>query len=135
MKDTDIIMNNLFGDIPAEVRAEVELQFDVATRIAEVLKAKGVSQKELAERLNKKEAEISKWLTGTHNFTLKTLALISNALGEKIVDVPREPEIYFVPIETYIDRKINNYTFFLNRGSNVFLVDTFCNISPNHVTS
>lgn len=29
----------------------------------------------------------TKWLGGGHNFTCKTLVLISNALGEKIIQV------------------------------------------------
>ena len=35
----------------------------------------------------KTEAEVSRWLGGTHNFTLKTLALISVALGEDVITV------------------------------------------------
>jgi transcriptional regulator with XRE-family HTH domain len=44
----------------------------------------------LAHRLGKKESEISKWLTGRHNFTTKTLAHIALVLGEEVVKVPNE---------------------------------------------
>ena len=38
--------------------------------------------------LNKKESEISKWLSGTHNFEIKTIAKIESVLEENIIQVP-----------------------------------------------
>ena len=38
--------------------------------------------------LGKSESEVSKWLGGTQNFTLKTIAMISAFLGEAIIIVP-----------------------------------------------
>lgn len=37
--------------------------------------------------LGKKEPEISKWMRGTHNFTIGTIAAIEAALGEPILRV------------------------------------------------
>ena len=37
--------------------------------------------------LGKKESEISKWMRGTHNFTIETLAAIEDSLGEPILQV------------------------------------------------
>ncbi|GGM95626.1 hypothetical protein GCM10010967_31340 [Dyadobacter beijingensis] len=61
--------------------------FDISDRIHEVLEAKGISQKDLAEMLGKKESQVSKWLSGTHNFTIKTLALLEVKLGVPIFSV------------------------------------------------
>lgn len=44
-----------------------------------------MDQKDLARLMRKNESEISKWLSGTHNFTLRTIASISEALGEDIL--------------------------------------------------
>ena len=52
-----------------EARASVALSFRIVDRIREILEEKGLKQKDLAERLGKSEAEISKWMRGTHNFT------------------------------------------------------------------
>ena len=38
-------------------------------------------------RLGKNESEISKWMRGTHNFTIDTLVSIENVLGEPIIEV------------------------------------------------
>ena len=43
-----------------EVRQRVDLSFQIVDRIYEILQAKGLRQKDLAQLLGKKEAEISK---------------------------------------------------------------------------
>ena len=86
-----MIQNPLFREclaaIPEERKAEFDLSFAIAARIDEVLKRKGMTQRELAQRLGKRESEVSKWLTGRHNFTTNTLARISLALGAPIINV------------------------------------------------
>ena len=86
-----MIKNDLFRQclaaIPAEQEAEFELSYGIAERISEILKSKGLTQKEFAGQLNKRESEISKWLTGRHNFTMQTIAKIETALGCKLIDV------------------------------------------------
>lgn len=86
-----MIRNNLFrqclAEIPAEQKAEFELSYGIAERISAILKARGITQKEFAGQLNKRESEISKWLTGRHNFTMQTIAKIETSLGCKLIDV------------------------------------------------
>ena len=86
-----MIKNDLFRQclaaIPAEQKAEFELSYGIAERISEILKSKGLTQKEFAGQLNKRESEISKWLTGRHNFTMQTIAKIETALECKLIDV------------------------------------------------
>ena len=67
-----------------EARRMVDLSFRIVDRIHEILKEKGLKQKDLALRLGKNESEISKWMRGTHNFTIDTLVSIENVLGEPI---------------------------------------------------
>ena len=80
-------LRQALADIPAEQKTQIELSFAIAERIDAVLKAKGMSQKMFAQLLGKRESEISKWLTGRHNFTLQTIAKIETALGCKLIDV------------------------------------------------
>ena len=69
------------------VRQNVELSFQIVDRIHEILESRGLKQKDLAMMLGKKEAEISKWMRGTHNFTIDTLASIEKALDAPILQV------------------------------------------------
>ena len=79
-----MIQNKLFRDclaaIPAEQKAEFDLSFGIAERIS-------LTQKDFARLLNKRDSEISKWLTGRHNFTTQTIALIETALGSKLISI------------------------------------------------
>ena len=70
-----------------DIRQSVALSFRIVDRIHEILQEKGLKQKDLALRLGKSEAEISKWMRGTHNFTIDTLVSIEDALGAPIVQV------------------------------------------------
>lgn len=69
------------------VRQKVNLSFQIVDRIHDILTAKGYKQKDLAKMLGKSEAEISKWMRGTHNFTLDTIMNIEDVLGERILVV------------------------------------------------
>ena len=73
--------------IPNEIDIFVTRSFDIVDRIHEVLSMKNLSQKDLAVLLDKKESEVSKWMSGTHNFTLKTLVRIEDILGFPIIKV------------------------------------------------
>ena len=92
---TNRIMDEIRSTITPEMKLQMEMSVAIANRIYEILEAKGMTQKELAQKLGKIETEVSRWLSGTHNLTLSTICKISAALGEEIVIVPKlalEPE-------------------------------------------
>lgn len=74
--------------IPDDVRKQVNLSMSISDRIAGILKDKGMTQRDFAKGIGRSEAEVSRWLGGTHNFTMSTIAKISAYLGEDIVTVP-----------------------------------------------
>lgn len=87
---TNPLFRECLAQVSDETRAEFDLSFEIADRIDAMLKKRGITQKELAVKMGKRESEISKWLTGRHNFTTKTLAGISVALGEPVISIPRQ---------------------------------------------
>lgn len=74
-------------NIPNELKIQIDLSFAIADKIASVFKEQGMTNKEFAKLVGKTEAEVSRWLGGTHNFTLKTIARISSALDCEIIKV------------------------------------------------
>ena len=60
----------------------------VAIKIADALKAKGISQKKFAEMTGRSESEISEWLSGDRNFTIDTLSDIKKYLGLDLLNIP-----------------------------------------------
>lgn len=68
----------------------VDYTFDLSNRIQFLLDKKSMDQKDLAKALDKNESEISKWLSGSHNFTLKTVAKIEEILEGKLLEIVNE---------------------------------------------
>jgi transcriptional regulator with XRE-family HTH domain len=87
------ILENRRRQVNPEIRESVDLSFQIVDRIHEILVEKGLKQKDLALLLGKKEAEISKWMRGTHNFTIDTLVTIERALQAPILQVIHQEEV------------------------------------------
>jgi transcriptional regulator with XRE-family HTH domain len=68
----------------------VDKNLMITEQVFQYLRDLGWTQKELAARVGKSEAEISKWLSGAHNLTLKSLAKLELALGEDVITTPSE---------------------------------------------
>lgn len=81
--------SEVFERIPKHIEKQVDLSMMVSDKIADILSAKGMTQKMFAKEIGRSEAEVSRWLGGTHNFTLSTLAKISSCLGEDIIKVAK----------------------------------------------
>lgn len=67
-----------------------------------VLQEKGWSQKDLAEALGKSTAEVSKWLSGSHNLTLRSIAKMEAALAADIILTPKKAALKFKQVEYII---------------------------------
>lgn len=86
MKKSSIIEARRAG-VPSEIRRRVDLSFLIVDRIHDILRERGLRQKDLAVMLGKNESEISKWMRGTHNFTIDTVSMIEDALGSPILQI------------------------------------------------
>ena len=71
--------------VSPEIMAEVQLSASIVARIDKILKEKNMSQRDLAHKMGKNEAIVSRWITGFPNFTIRTLSQISKALGEPLI--------------------------------------------------
>ena len=85
MKSTAQLFEECLAQVPNDVKMELDMSFALADKIDAILHEKHISQKQLAKKMGKTEAEVSRWLGGTHNFTLRTIAKISDALGVKLI--------------------------------------------------
>lgn len=72
-------------NVSPEIMAEVQLSAGIIARIDKLLKEKHMSQRDLARKMGKNEAVVSRWISGFPNFTLRTLSQISAALGEPLI--------------------------------------------------
>jgi len=108
--------NKIYRDLLAKVSKEtkefVENSSNIAIRISDILNQKNISQRDFALLLDKDESEISKWLSGTHNFTIKTISKIEVVLDIKIIntkfDYTSFYEIFWISLTSVKFDTINN---------------------------
>lgn len=87
MKDKQEWFKEKMAAVSPEIMLEIQLSAAIIARIDAILKEKGMTQRELARKLGRSEAVVSRWTTGFPNLTLKSIAEISTALGEPLIQV------------------------------------------------
>lgn len=79
--------NKIVASIPLAIHNEVDMEMAVSNRIYDLMTQKGLSKAEFARSIGKRPCEITKWLSGQHNFTLATLGMLSSFFGKPIITV------------------------------------------------
>ncbi len=87
MKHTAKSLEEMLGPIPAELMAEVDLSFAISDRIYALMSERGLSKRQFADALGRRPSEITKWLSGQHNFTIATIAKLSSFFKQPIISV------------------------------------------------
>ena len=92
MKNKADWFNEKVVAVSPEVREELLLSASIIARIDAILEKKGMTQRDLAKKMNRSDAVISRWTTGFPNLTLRSIAELSIALGEPLISVcPLQP--------------------------------------------
>lgn len=82
---TNQIMDAIHNTTPTETNKQVDFCVAIANRIFDVMAKQGMEQRDLAKALGVTETEVSRWLSGTHNLTIATIAKIAAVLGDDII--------------------------------------------------
>ncbi len=90
---------------PEDAERFIDKNLDISQQVYALIKEKGWSQKEFAKELGKTDAEISKWLSGMHNLTLRSIAKMEAALGADIIETPLKAEKRYKKVE-YVKFKV-----------------------------
>ena len=106
------IVDSILSNISKEELEITEGKMRLAMKIADAIKAKGFDKKsDFAKKLKKQNSEISKWLSGTHNFTTETLMLLQNELKINLInsEIEVKVELKGIHIETKAPNKNNSF--------------------------
>lgn len=87
MRNANISLQEIFNEIPVEKREETRLSFAISNRLAALMQERGLNKRQFAKALGKRPNEITRWLSGEHNFTISTLAMLSTFFGKSIINV------------------------------------------------
>lgn len=100
-----------YGD--PEIERFVDKNLAITEKVRLALEQKGWKALDLAKAMDKSPSEVSKWLTGMHNLTLKSITKMEIALGVDLINVEPVKEIQYVYLGTIkggnLQEAINDY--------------------------
>ena len=81
------LVQQLIAAIPPEQKKQYDYSNGISDRLDAIMKERGISQRELARMTGKRPSEVTRWLSGQHNFTLATIAMLSVALNHDFISI------------------------------------------------
>lgn len=80
------LLSSLLSEIDPLEQAKTDARMEIAAKIADAIAAKGWKNKDLLEAIGRNTPSIiTKWLSGTHNFTTDTLVELEKALNIELI--------------------------------------------------
>lgn len=75
---------------------QTKVKMQLAARIEDLMIDKGWSKSQFAQKVGKHPSEITKWISGTHNFTIEVLTEIASCLGVKLPELLGQKRVFIV---------------------------------------
>lgn len=98
--EINVIDNWLKDNGDPAIERLVKKNLAIANKIASLLESKGMKPADLAAAMGKQRSEVSKWLSGQHTFTTKTITKIEEVLAQDIIHI--EPSVRNVYFTAYV---------------------------------
>lgn len=113
-KEGNIITSWLNQNRNPEIDKFIEKNLAITEKVRLAMELKGWKSQDLAKQMGKKPSEVSKWLTGMQNLTLKSIIKMELALGVELININSSNEYQYVflgDIETKnrVAEKVNSY--------------------------
>lgn len=109
------ILASLLSEIDPLEQAKTDAKMEIAAKIAQAMEAKKWKKKDLLNAVGKDNPSIiTKWLSGTHNFTIDTLVELERALSISLINREvKNPVVveYHLHISQEIDKPEKNSYF------------------------
>lgn len=106
-KHDSAILERVARRITPELSEQNDRRMGLAVKIANILHERGITNQEFAYMMGKKPSEISRWLSGTHNFTTETLWQIERTLKVQLLtSSPVEPNDVYNELKALISDEV-----------------------------
>lgn len=94
-KRTDKVdqISNILNAVDPVEKNRLRYRMKLAAKIDDARRKRNLSKAQFAEVMNKRPSEITKWLSGTHNFTTDTLFEIQHSLDIELLDIDIEEKV------------------------------------------
>lgn len=84
------LLENILKNIPEQDLNKIRNRMIISARIEDCMKKEGLNKIAFANKMGKHPSEITKWLSGTQNFTTDTLTEIATILNATIADLVKD---------------------------------------------
>lgn len=101
------ILSAILSEITPEEQEKTNKRMMLAAKLDKARVKKGWSKKELADQLGKRPSEITKWLSGTHNFTIETLFDLEIKLETRLINVGEKPKEQVLHFQLSLSQMVN----------------------------
>lgn len=92
------LISGIMGEMTPVEKIQTAVKMRLAAKLDDLIRQRGWSKGDFADRVGKHPSEITKWLSGTHNFTTDTLSEIAIALGVTV-------DVFFAPERVEVAHK------------------------------
>ena len=96
-----------------EINSFIDKNLAITEKVRIAMETKNWKSLDLAEAMDKSPSEVSKWLTGMHNLTLKSITKMEIALGIDLINIEPVKEVQYVYLGTIkggdFQEAINDY--------------------------
>lgn len=111
MKKNNVISNWLKDNGNIETEMLVKRNLAIANKVRNILNERNLNDGDFAKLLGKTHSEVSKWLSGSHNLTQKSIIKMELALGEKLVYIEQVHKyVYLGKIEGSLKEEVKKYS-------------------------
>ena len=108
------VLNDFFSSSTKEEYEKAEKNMLLASRIEKAMQRKELNKGEFALEMKVQPSVVTKWLSGTHNFTVDTLYDIERCLSISLVNVNEPANIQTIQTFRFVlTDKISSHTFSL----------------------
>jgi transcriptional regulator with XRE-family HTH domain len=104
------LIQELSDAITSQDQKQTDYKMKLAAKIYKAMKALGMTQTQFAESMDKPISLISRWMSGTHNFTVDTLVDIQHVLGISLLDVETAKSQSEVNFKLNVSSTISGWT-------------------------
>lgn len=111
------LLQELMDEVTPVEMEQTNVKMQLAANIEDLIRSKGWSKTRFALELNKTQPEISKWLSGAHNFTVETLVQISQVLGVEIAALFAQKQVKDVYSNTFSTASYQYITYSTKNNS------------------
>ncbi|HRO77015.1 MAG TPA: helix-turn-helix transcriptional regulator, partial [Crocinitomicaceae bacterium] len=89
-------LKELLDEVTPLEMEQTKAKMQLAIRIEDCMRSKGWNKSQFAEQVGKNPSEITKWVSGTQNFTIDVLTEIAHALGVELASLLGKPQVQVI---------------------------------------